>query len=865
MSRVCLTSFVKLYDCAGNQIAVTLTDANGNYSFTNLPSGDYTVAFQALPTGYQFSPQDQGSNDAVDSDANAAGFTACFHLNPDEVKDDVDAGIYIPKGSIGDFVWKDTDGDGVQDPNEPGVAGVQVYLYDCTGTLIASTATNTSGVYLFDNILPGSYYVKFVLSGQYATYTFTAQDQGANDALDSDVGTNGETACFTLNPGEDKDNVDAGVVEPVGEIGDLVWEDLDEDGIQDPGEPGVPGITVLLYDCTGALQATTTTDLNGNYSFTHVPAGSYYVTLTNLPTGYIFTALDQGSNDELDSDFQANGSTLCFTLNPGEDKDDVDGGIYPECRADAGTLTVVQSPISLAGVLTTTVAATPDGNAFIPTGYAVTYILTEGPNLTIQQFNTQPTFNVTLVGEYRIHALVYDANPASANYLDISSYTLGSSNLGNVLADINLGGLCASVSQGAMIVVNCELISECIAERYLPSAFSVIFTGGTFPGGAEYVYKNNSGRVRTYANGTANLTGTIVNKLNPSFEWDVDVWLRNRRDWGQWSGRGGLAKGDTATFANMYQTWDFYELDSLKSIFIGRQAVAGDTLFLSHAPTNRLYGFQYGLGANDKTNDFGMSGWYFFTSASGNYSGKGDFNVNLNCTGICIDVRPPLMAAFVMLQGPYNASNDEMATPMNTQGIIPTAQPYNRAPWNYAGTESYSIMPNDSIVDWVLLELRDGANHQHVFGRQAAFINKVGELVDIDGHSLVQPNIPANIDSFYLAVIHRNHLKVMSARPISRFNNVYHHDFTAGINRVWSDASIPNDPMEINLSTGRTLLLEGDETGDNQINSIDLGEIMINYFVPGYIESDVNLDGVTNSLDVGRAFDNYFKRSHAPE
>jgi hypothetical protein len=89
-------------DCQGNVLGSMATDADGKYMFCELEPGSYNVKFM-LPAGYMFSPQDQGSDDAVDSDADTqTGMTVCTTLEPGENDMTWDAGIYeIPVESIG--------------------------------------------------------------------------------------------------------------------------------------------------------------------------------------------------------------------------------------------------------------------------------------------------------------------------------------------------------------------------------------------------------------------------------------------------------------------------------------------------------------------------------------------------------------------------------------------------------------------------------------------------------------------------------------------------------------------------------------------------------------------------------------------
>jgi hypothetical protein len=112
-------------------------------------------------------------------------------------------------------------------------------------------------------------------------------------------------------------------------IGDWVWDDLNQDGIQNAVELGIGGVTVELWDCSGApfLVANTTTDANGFYSFTVNP-GNYYVKFI-LPAGYVFSPQDVGADDTIDSDPNpANGQTVCTNLVAGEVDMTWDAGMY---------------------------------------------------------------------------------------------------------------------------------------------------------------------------------------------------------------------------------------------------------------------------------------------------------------------------------------------------------------------------------------------------------------------------------------------------------------------------------------------------------------------------------------------------------
>ena len=100
-------------------------------------------------------------------------------------------------------------------------------------------------------------------------------------------------------------------------VGDLVWEDVDEDGIQDPGEPGVPGVTVNLLNSNGAVISTTVTNSAGKYLFAYLVPGTYRLRVTK-PEDFDFTEKGAGSDPTRDSDVDVIGETDLITLTDGK-------------------------------------------------------------------------------------------------------------------------------------------------------------------------------------------------------------------------------------------------------------------------------------------------------------------------------------------------------------------------------------------------------------------------------------------------------------------------------------------------------------------------------------------------------------------
>lgn len=309
---------VKLYKktTSGNvYVADDRTSGGGYYRFEDLdPSKPYYVRFEK-PPGYEFTTRDAGCGDASDSDADpVTGKTISISV-PENVEDLTwDAGLYRP-ASLGDRVWVDADGDGVQDAGETGLDGVMVNLYTMAGTSVNSTTTAGGGLYLFSHLKPGRYIVEFVLP---EGYEFTTPDQGDN-ATDSDANQDtGRTAEITLLSGQDDLTWDAGLVQ-LASLGDRVWLDVNRNGIQDADEAGVGGVTVYLSRSGSVVpEATTITGADGGYLFTDLAPGDYFVEFI-LPPGYGFTSPNQGGDLAADSDADSGtGRTITTTLASGE-------------------------------------------------------------------------------------------------------------------------------------------------------------------------------------------------------------------------------------------------------------------------------------------------------------------------------------------------------------------------------------------------------------------------------------------------------------------------------------------------------------------------------------------------------------------
>lgn len=361
----------------------TNTDAAGFYSFANLAAGGYCIKVTKPDicagddTG-QFSPRNaDGVSATANSDVDeTSGWTGTIALAENTADRGWDAGVYC-NASLGDRMWIDgvngIPGNAVQGKvgdvySEPGAAGFTVELYSCDATdqrtnIVDDTKTDDEGFYEFPNLTPGRYAVKFVVPVEAGGLTAPA-NFGGDDSIDSDADADGDAACTDLSSGEHDLTWDAGIVTPAQDVeraalGDLLFEDVDRDGVQDAEEAGIDGdsyptLVTVLSNPDGEMDPTCTSgdevpvedypavialNADGLYQANDLPGGQHYCVQFALPPeGFCtigtpaFTLRNQG-NDAQDSDVDPQtGRTGNIYLPPGTTDLTWDAGVYCQAR-----------------------------------------------------------------------------------------------------------------------------------------------------------------------------------------------------------------------------------------------------------------------------------------------------------------------------------------------------------------------------------------------------------------------------------------------------------------------------------------------------------------------------------------------------
>ncbi|MFZ1828568.1 MAG: SdrD B-like domain-containing protein, partial [Candidatus Competibacteraceae bacterium] len=239
---------VTLTPTSGGPSVTTTTTSNGSYLFTAVAPGSYTVS-EADPTDFIST-----TNNTVPVSVPSGG-AATANFGDQQ------------QGTISGVVFNDFNGNGVRDRGEPGISGVTIELLDSTGRVIATTTTTGDGRYLFTSLNPG-------------TYTVRETDPTGF------VSTTPNTGTATVPPG--------GIASPdfgdqqIRTVSGVVFNDLNGNGVQDPGELGIGGVTVVLRDDAQGTIQTTTTGSDGRYLFSNIAPGNYTVDETD-PRGYTST------------------------------------------------------------------------------------------------------------------------------------------------------------------------------------------------------------------------------------------------------------------------------------------------------------------------------------------------------------------------------------------------------------------------------------------------------------------------------------------------------------------------------------------------------------------------------------------------
>ena len=385
---------VDVKDSAGNIIATTTTDANGIYS-VSVPAGTYTLVFTP-PAGAVPTQSGKGTAD-TDSNINTSSTTGPITVAAGETNKTIDAGyVYAPVVTI------------VKSSNPAALSQVKVGDTITYSLTVSNTGKGKAlNVSVDDKVPAGTTYVagsadnSGILTGDTIDWMLGDLAPAASKVLTFKVTVVANTLTEIVNTANVKYTDPTKPTTPVttpsntikhplaATIGNFIWNDKNGNGIQDAGEPGVPGVKVTLKDPAGKVICETTTDASGFYSCT-VPAGTYTPTFT-LPAGTYPTKNGQGTS-ATDSDILPNLSGNPITVTNGQVYQDLDGGI-------------VYAPM-----IKLTKSSTPAAGSTVAYGDVITY------NIEVKNEGTGSSFN----------QMVMDTIPTGTEYVTASADNSGS-------------------------------------------------------------------------------------------------------------------------------------------------------------------------------------------------------------------------------------------------------------------------------------------------------------------------------------------------------------------------------------------------------------------------------------------------------
>jgi hypothetical protein len=665
--------------------------------------------------------------------------------------------------SIGDLVWEDSDLNGLQDPHEEGIDGIELILLDSLQNIIGRTVTDANGFYAFNNLNSGKYYIQLGSHGEYKPTFPSYKDMDRNSDIDVLFK---KTGTIFLAEGQVISNIDIGLYvtkyDDFGQssIGDKVWEDINRNGLQDVNEPGIAGIELILYNKSKHELSRSVTDENGHYLFSNLDSGAYYIQLVPQesyePTQLI---LSQGQlNSDIDLLFL---KTSTIFLDGTNSRDDIDVGLYRNAE--------------IRGLIWND----------------------ENSNCTKDQ-------EETYAKKVKIELLNTDLSIEKVTY----SFDDGSFGIGLIQPGFYF-----------LRLVNIDNVQLCWEDQ---SGF-VIFNQST----PDMII----GPFEIKSNGVID---DLIFGIQPRQDCDwgieiVETQLPNCK------GQGGFVQIDMTD------------------------------------PT-RNYTIEWTTGSDQNLISDLSEGIYtvYVTDGSGC---SNSVSISLfKSDEICDDRKESVkLDIFVNLEGAYDQQKGMMKNVMRERGYLPglkpktifgkmspAGHPYSQYPWFYQGLEGDESSDFEKFyplttIDWVLVSLRTDVNVSSEVYRRAGLLQSDGSIMFIDGFDEAVIDVH---EDYYVVIEHRNHIMVMSPIPMPVYNNTVSFDFR----NQQSFTGLLGHGQKL-MPNGAFAMYAGNIDhvgyGHSDLNYSDLRQFFINNGLhSSYYLSDIDLNGDINVNDRKMLLDN---------
>lgn len=297
---------IEIKDAQGNLVTTIVTGRGGRFCFKELKAGTYTVSEVQQAGWSQTFPAAPGNHTVTVGSALGTAPLIMFgnQQNP-------------PMGGVCGVKFNDLNGNGIQDSGEPGLPGWTIEIKDAQGNLIAQVVTDDRGQFCLKGVPFGTYTISEV---NQAGWTQTYPASGFYTATLDAVHPTWESLLF----GNRKTAITGSV------CGDK-FNDLNGNGSQDPGEPGLPGWTIEARDAQGNLIAQVVTDRNGRFCFGDLRSGTYTFTEV-LQTGWTQT-------------YPTTPGTHTVNITGGQHASAIDFGNQRQTKPLSPDLTITKKPV----------------------------------------------------------------------------------------------------------------------------------------------------------------------------------------------------------------------------------------------------------------------------------------------------------------------------------------------------------------------------------------------------------------------------------------------------------------------------------------------------------------------------------------
>lgn len=197
----------------------------------------------------------------------------------------------------------------------------------------------------------------------------------------------------------------------------------------------------------------------------------------------------------------------------------------------------------------------------------------------------------------------------------------------------------------------------------------------------------------------------------------------------------------------------------------------------------------------------------------------------------------------LFLEGPsvVNGATTTLSDDLRVANVIPVISPYDVE--TEANPSVFAVTGDNAIVDWVLVSLRDKNDRNIIIEEVSAFVQADGDVVAKNGRSAVA--FDADDDDYFVSVLHRNHLAILTAAPVT-------------IDRQISILDLTSDPLAVfggenalsNLGNGTFAMVAGDASPNGQIQNSDVTMTLPLVGGSGYSNADADLNGQIQNVDI---------------